>query len=121
MAVTSNVPPVHDLEIYAGDDFDFSFQIQDAEGAPIPQANVTAIAAQIRDGQTPESTLLATFAGDFSQAAATGTFTISLTSAQTDELPITGGFYDVQVTQNGKKKTRLRGEVSVVEEVTTDA
>lgn len=123
MAETSNVPPTHDLRIYSGDDFDFAFQIQDDLGAAVPQANVTAMSGEVRATQDPTSQLIATFVCDFSQAAVDGTFIATLPAAVTAAMPAGDavGFYDIQTTQDGKVRTRVRGGVHVVEEVTANA
>lgn len=80
--------------------------------------NITGytFAAQIR---TVSGTLAATFTTAIVSAAA-GTFSISLTSAETSGLSTTTEYkWDLEVTISGVVTELLRGDVTVVDEVTT--
>ena len=73
-------------------------------------------AAQVR---TVSGTLAATFTTAIVNAAA-GTFSIALTSAETAALSTTAEYkWDLEVTISGVVSELLRGDVGVVDEVTT--
>jgi hypothetical protein len=80
--------------------------------------NITGytFAAQVR---TVSGTLAATFTTAIVNAA-TGTFSIGLTSSETSALSTTTEYkWDLEVTISGVVSELLRGDVSVVDEVTT--
>ena len=73
-------------------------------------------AAQIR---TVSGTLAATFTTSIVNAA-TGTFSIGLTSSETAGLSTTTEYkWDLEVTISGVVSERLRGDVTIADEVTT--
>lgn len=114
MITLSNAGARVDLQIRRGGAFARTLTYK-VNGATTNISGYT-FAAQIR---TVSGTLAATFTCSIITAAA-GTFSISLTSAETAGLSTTTEYkWDLEVTQSGVVTELLRGDVSVVDEVTT--
>lgn len=104
------LPEVFDLDVYRGDDFEFTFQMFMAdEVTPDPHVGATAI-AQVREAESKTAPLIVEFAVDVSDVA-NGVFVLSLTAAETGAVVQDSGFWDVQIDHaaHGGAKTRMKG------------
>lgn len=120
--VINLMPTLWDLRLYAGDGFTIKLACLDTAGAPIDITGT--VAAQIRaDRVHPTDTPLASFAASLVDAYL-GIITLSLTSAQTQNLLANGvekftGVWDVQWTPVDKEpRTLIQGVVECVADVT---
>jgi hypothetical protein len=116
-------PGSADLDIYQGDDFDFTFRIRNADGSYKDLTGYTG-AAQIRSTES-STTILATFTVTVptQTGSALGSCTLSLGATTTATLTPTADVepvWDVQLSGGSpvKKKTWLKGNVTVWPEVT---
>jgi hypothetical protein len=110
------LPPVKDLEMYQGDDFEHWFIFTD-NAVPRNLSLVSSGKAQLRVEQDRESLLLATFDVDISDKA-NGRIAISLDDSIAATLPAGGAFYDLELINNGRLETFVRGAVLIEPEVT---
>jgi hypothetical protein len=114
MITLSNAGARVDLQIRKGGAFARTLTYK-VNGA-VQNISGYTFAAQVR---TVSGTLAATFTCAIVSAAA-GTFSIALTSAETAALVTTTEYkWDLEVTISGVVTELLRGDVSVVDEVTT--
>jgi len=114
MIILSNAGARVDLQIRKGGAFARSLTYI-VNGA-VQNISGYTFAAQVR---TVSGTLAATFTCAIVSAAA-GTFSIALTSAETAALVTTTEYkWDLEVTISGVVTELLRGDVTVVDEVTT--
>jgi hypothetical protein len=114
MAITVGALPAGvDVALYAGDDFEMTVKVSDANGNPV-----------ILTGTTPKSEIRATQAATVVLATFTvttvdpSTYKLTLTGAITAALPASA-VWDLQVTDATSKVTTLAaGKVKVTAEVT---
>lgn len=128
-------PGTQDITIYQGDDYELFFRVRalvwdpDANGGaggyvPGDYVDLTGFTpkAQIRPS-AGSATLLAEFTATLANQTdpdTKGGVYLTLDSAETTDLPTTGGKWDVQLTEDAtlKVQTYLRGSVTVTAEVT---
>lgn len=115
MVVVGHVPAIVDLAVYAGDDFAFAIDVQDADGGPVDLTGSTGL-AQIR--ATPDAVdVLATFVTE----VVGSTVTLRLPGADTAALA-DYAVWDVQVTRpDDVVITLAAGQVAVGADVTRAA
>lgn len=111
-------PATRDLALYRGDDYAHQITFVDAQThpEPIPVDDYT-FKAEIRDRPENGTVVYATFSIDTSQASE-GIIVLHLTASQTR---IPSGYWDLQATISGSRKTWLKGEVIMDGDVTQEA
>jgi hydrogenase maturation factor len=108
MTTVGALPQRLNLDLYQGDDFALTVNVNDL-------SLVGAVAAaQVR--QNPGSPILAAFLVTVDETA--GTIDLLLTAGDTELLPTGGAVWDLQVTAAGMVRTLLAGAVKIAAEVT---
>lgn len=113
-------PAQLDLDVYRGDDFDIVIRLRDSvTGAYL---NLTSLIgkASIR-AEKGDATFLAKFVVTvMDQTVTPGGLMLTLDSDTTTTLPLTGGVWDVQISNSDGTgvRTYLAGRVIVTEQVT---
>ncbi len=113
------IPATYPITIFQGDDFDLIFRIKNDAGEYLDLTGFFP-AAQIR-ASVDSPDVLAQFSATLSnQTVSPGGVILALTPAQTDELPASGGVWDVQLENSIRTEIRtyLSGRVTVIEQVT---
>lgn len=104
-------PPATDLYVYAGDDLVLEVDVTDDQGAAVDLTGYTA-EAQIRASAEAPTAI------DFTTALTANKITLTLTSAETESLPLKG-VWDVQITSGtGVVSTLTGGKITVTAGVT---
>jgi hypothetical protein len=113
MADCFNLPARYDLCIYTGDTFRFTVVLK-SNGVPIDLTG-SQVAAEIRNSKT-------TVAFGIMTGAAPGQIDLLLSAAQTAALvsgeSLSGFRWDLEITNGELVQTWLRGDVSVMRDVT---
>lgn len=109
-------PAVYDLEIYRGDDFDQTFRLRqrNSDGTWGAYLDLTGATLKAQTRINVDDTAYVDLNPVLGTPTA-GEFTISMSSAVTATLM--DGWWDIQVTIAGKKRTRMRGRVTVTADV----
>ncbi len=113
------IPANYPITIFQGDDFDLIFRVKNDDGVYIDLTGFFPV-AQIRE-TTDSPDILAQFNATLSnQTVSPGGVILTLTPQQTEELPRTGGVWDVQLENSIRTEIRtyLAGRVTVLEQVT---
>jgi hypothetical protein len=120
MASIERVPPVCDMDLYAGDGISISFTVVNSDQTPYPLDGV--VTAWIKKKRTDGDPPLAEWSVDASQQDQ-GIVLLSLTGEQTEAL-VNGsttftGVWDMQfVKSGGQPMTLLQGKVTCNADVT---
>lgn len=110
-------PAPRNLSFYRGDDYSHEISFTDNASPPVAlDLSEHEFSAQIRPRAEKSSILFATFTIDTSQAE-DGIIVLHLNQAQTR---IDSGFWDLEVTNDGKTHTWLKGTVTVDGDVTQE-
>ena len=109
------LPGEFPLTLYSGDSYAWRFTLWQDANRTIPSDLTDATAlAQIKTA--PGGTLLVNMA---TTIVAPNFVDVVLSAAQSGALPITGGSWDLQITQDADVRTVLKGPVTVQEDVST--
>ena len=111
----------HSAQVYRGDTYSHAIEFWNDVAETDPFAITGTVTAQVKAARLTsdvDGTVLAAFACAVS-GAGSNIVTISLTPAQTEDLPASA-YWDLQVTNGGVITTLLTGKVKVWGDVTRD-
>ncbi len=110
-------PATVDFELYRGDDFYYQFVFTNNQDPPIPlNLSEYTFKAEIRDRPEYGKIIYATFDIDTTDAS-DGIIVLNLSAAATRIPP---GYWDLQVSLDGNKKTWIKGAVRPSGDVTQE-
>lgn len=115
-------PGSHDITIVKADDLDFSFVVYDVSSTGVKTARNLSGAtgqAQVRSQPNENGVLRATMTfASTSTDLSNGVVRFTLAGSITDGLTAGVYYYDMQITQAGKRRTYLAGKFTVLDQIT---